>query len=201
MSRHAACEAPSFSCTVHAIDGRMRSGVTVPTKMWSTSWTVRPAISSARVAAANARSELSWPSATMRRSRMPVRVTIHSSEVSTIFSRSKFDRIRSGSALPVPTIVAPRSWLGLGIGVSQELLDVLVHALLHERGRRPETAPDGARGRASVPDEDHSVDPEQRRSAVLGVVELLPQAVERRLEHQRAQLRAQALADLPLEAA
>src|SRR2546426_12819972 len=39
---------------------------------------------------------------------MPVRVTIHSSEVSTIFSRSRLVRILSGRDEPVPAITALR---------------------------------------------------------------------------------------------
>jgi hypothetical protein len=37
---------------------------------------------------------------------MPVRDVIHSSDVSTIFARSAFVKIRSGMARPVPAIVA-----------------------------------------------------------------------------------------------
>ena len=44
----------------------------------------------------------------MRRSRMPVRVTIHSSDVSTIFSNSALVRIRSGTYEPVPMIETVR---------------------------------------------------------------------------------------------
>src|SRR5688572_7067778 len=195
MSRAAACEASSFRCTVQAIEGRMRSGVTVATKMWSTSWTSTPAASSAFFAASVARSEFSWPGATMRRSRMPVRVTIHSSDVSTIFSRSALDSTRSGRARPVPAMVAPRRGLGFGMGGSQQVEDVRVDALLDERRGGADRAADGARGRAAVADEDDAVDAEQWRAAVLGVVELLLQALERRAHEQRAQLRLQASAD------
>src|SRR5690606_38382515 len=44
--------------------------------------------------------------AAMRRSRMPVRVTIHSSEVSTIRSRSALVRTCSGSPAPHPVMAA-----------------------------------------------------------------------------------------------
>src|SRR5688500_15854630 len=43
----------------------------------------------------------------MRRSRMPVRVVIHSSVVSTIDSKSAFVTIRSGTAIPVDRKTAP----------------------------------------------------------------------------------------------
>ncbi len=43
---------------------------------------------------------------TKRRSRMPVRVRIHSSEVSTKFVNQSFGTTRSGTLLPVPMIAA-----------------------------------------------------------------------------------------------
>src|SRR5438270_7124866 len=46
------------------------------------------------------------PSDTMRRSRIPVRLVIHSSEVSTSFSRSALVSLFSGTALPQPVIAA-----------------------------------------------------------------------------------------------
>src|SRR5688572_22169205 len=194
MSSAAACEASSLRCTVQDIDGRMRSGVTVAMKMWSTSWTSRPAASSALRAASVAMSELSTPDSIMRRSRMPVRVTIHSSEVSTIFSRSAFDNTRSGRKLPVPAMVAPR--VALGMGGSQEVEDVRVHLLLDEGRGRADRAADGARRRAAVADEDDAVDAEQRRAAVLGVVELLLQALEGGPHEERAELRLEVATDL-----
>ena len=54
-------------------------------------------LSIARRAAFVARSEVNSSGAAMRRSLMPVRVVIHSSEVSTIFSRSALVRIFSGT--------------------------------------------------------------------------------------------------------
>ncbi len=48
---------------------------------------------------------VSWAAAT-RRSRIPVRETIHSSEVSTIRSRSAFVRTASGAYEPQPLIRA-----------------------------------------------------------------------------------------------
>src|SRR5258708_24031599 len=111
-----------------------------------------------------------------RRSRMPVRVTIHSSLVSTIFSRSALESTRSGSARPVPTMVAPRMRSSFGIDAPQQILDVRVHPLLDERGGAQHAAADGARGRAAVADQDDAVDAKQRRAPVLGGRELLAQA-------------------------
>ena len=58
---------------------------------------LRPATSIARrPATAAIEAVVSWAAAT-RRSRMPVRARIHSSDVSTIFSRSAFVRICEGA--------------------------------------------------------------------------------------------------------
>src|SRR5208282_2224440 len=43
----------------------------------------------------------------MRRSRMPVRVRIHSSLVSRVFSNSSLDSTRTGRQLPVPRRATP----------------------------------------------------------------------------------------------
>ena len=60
-----------------------------------------PAASSARPLAATASSS-SVSVVQMRRSLMPVRVKIHSSEVSRKRERSSFVTLRAGSAEPVP---------------------------------------------------------------------------------------------------
>ncbi len=62
------------------------------------------ACSIARRAASTARSDVHCQSAAMRRSLMPERETIHSSVVSTNFSRSAFVSTRSGTYEPVPTM-------------------------------------------------------------------------------------------------
>src|ERR1017187_7607946 len=62
------------------------------------------ACSIARRAASTARSDVHCQSAAMRRSLMPERDTIHSSVVSTSFSRSAFVSMRSGTYEPVPTM-------------------------------------------------------------------------------------------------
>src|SRR5690348_7130700 len=93
--------APRRSWIRHAVAGKMRSGVVVPSTTMSSSNALTPASANACWAARNARSPVVSPSAATRRSRMPVRVRIHSSLVSTIFSRSALVTTRSGSALPV----------------------------------------------------------------------------------------------------
>jgi hypothetical protein len=79
---------PSLSCTMLAVDGKIMSGVAVATMMRSTSPGVIPADAIASRAACVARSEVVSSSAAMCRWRMPVRVRIHSSLVSTRFARS-----------------------------------------------------------------------------------------------------------------
>ena len=74
---------PSVACTVTAVAGKVLSGVEVASTIRSIVGASTCASASAARAAAIARSEVSSPSAAMWRSRMPVRCTIHSSEVST----------------------------------------------------------------------------------------------------------------------
>ena len=65
-----------------------------------------PAAANARSDATAARSDAS--TCEMRRSFIPVRLVIHSSFVSTIFSRSAFESTVGGMAFPQPTISAFR---------------------------------------------------------------------------------------------
>jgi hypothetical protein len=88
--------APRRCCSRQAVDGKMRSGVVVPTTMSSISRMSTPAASRAARAARSARSDVVWPSAATWRWRMPVREWIHSSVVSTSFSSSALVRIFSG---------------------------------------------------------------------------------------------------------
>src|SRR3954449_7877883 len=76
--------------------------------MRSISSAVRPAVSSAWRAAVTDREVVLSSAPTMRRSLMPVRLVIHSSEVSTIRSRSALVSTRSGTAMPQPVIAALR---------------------------------------------------------------------------------------------
>ncbi len=80
------------------------SGVTVATISRSMSAPVTPASASAARAAGSARSESACSSVAMRRSRIPVRSMIHSSDVSTYFARSSFVITRSGTYVPRPVI-------------------------------------------------------------------------------------------------
>jgi hypothetical protein len=73
------------------------SGVVVPTTMKSMSFGVRPARSMAMSDASFARSDVATPGSTTCRSRIPVRCRIHSSLVSTIFSRSALVSSRGGT--------------------------------------------------------------------------------------------------------
>ena len=70
--------------------------IIVATTIRSTSAGARPASASARLAASTARSLVGWSSRALCRWRMPVRSTIHSSEVSTIFARSALVTTCSG---------------------------------------------------------------------------------------------------------
>src|SRR5262245_42165829 len=197
MSKATARVAPSFCWSVQAQEGRMRSGVVVATRMQSTWSAVSPAASSARWQATSARSDDACSGAAIRRSRIPVRSTIHSSEVSTMRSRSALVSRFSGTYIPVPVIVAPRIASGCGVMVRLDLLaNVLVHSLLHERGHGADRALECARTARPVADEAHAVDAEQRRRAVLLPVELVLEAHHRRAHEQHAQHRQHVLADV-----
>ena len=74
------------------------------TKTRSISSSDRPALATAALAALAARSEAFSLSSMIRRSRIPVRAVIHSSLVSTIFSRSKLVNTRSGTVVPMPSM-------------------------------------------------------------------------------------------------
>ena len=96
-SKPQALVAPILCCSRHAVLGNIMSGVVVPTTMKSMSAGVMPAWAIACSAASFARSEVATPGSTMWRSRIPVRCWIHSSLVSTIFSRSALVSTRGGT--------------------------------------------------------------------------------------------------------
>src|SRR5438477_318448 len=100
----AASVAPIASATSAAVEGNTMSGVTVATMTRSTSLPSTPACASASRAAGSARSESASSAAAIRRSRMPVRSTIHSSEVSTYCESSSFFTTRSGTLQPSPVM-------------------------------------------------------------------------------------------------
>ena len=87
---------PMPLCTLAAVAGKVRSGVAVATITASMSAPVRPVSASAARAAAVARSEVISPSAAKCRRSMPVRVRIHSSEVSRLAANSAFSTTRAG---------------------------------------------------------------------------------------------------------
>ena len=88
---------PSRCWTMFAVVGKAMSPVVVPTTIRSISPGSTWARSRACCEALTARSEVASLSSTTRRSRMPVRWTIHSSEVSTIRPSSSLVRMRVGA--------------------------------------------------------------------------------------------------------
>ena len=65
-------------------------------------------------------------------------------------------------------MVVPRMPSGRRVMIGPDLLaDVLVDALLHERGQRVDGAAERPRAAGTVPDEAHAVHAQQRRAAVL----------------------------------
>jgi len=98
---------PKSAPMKQAVDGKTISGVIVATTISSMSFGSSPAAAIALRAAAAPREAVVSPGPAMRRSRMPVRWTIHSSLVSTIVDRSALVRRFSGTEEPVPAMMAP----------------------------------------------------------------------------------------------
>ena len=96
MSKAKPPRMPIALCTLTAAEGKVWSGVAVATISASMSAPVSPPSASAARAAAVARSEVSSPSAAKCRRSMPVRVRIHSSEVSSVCANSAFSTTRAG---------------------------------------------------------------------------------------------------------
>ncbi len=112
MSRAEAFHASRRRWTTDAVEGITESPLQVAKRIRSTSFTDLPAAANARWAATAASSEVStW---LIRRSLIPVRVVIHSSEVSTSCSRSWLVRTLGGMHLPQPVISALRISLSSG---------------------------------------------------------------------------------------
>ena len=104
QSKAAAFFAPSFAWIRDEQAGTIWSGVTVPTTIRSRSSGRSFAAASARFPASYAMSDVASPSAAHRRSLIPVRWTIHSSDVSTIFSKYELGTTRAGTYEPVPAM-------------------------------------------------------------------------------------------------
>src|SRR5579871_2689001 len=94
---------PSRACTFVPIEGNVSSGVVVATTIKSRSLGARRAFSSARVAAFNARSEVSSPAATIWRRLIPVLSVIQASDVSNRLARSSLVTTFAGRYAPQPT--------------------------------------------------------------------------------------------------
>src|SRR5688572_3722356 len=186
---------PSFSCTRHATFGKMRSGVVVPTSTRSMSLGGTPAFSSAARPALDARSLVYSLSAAMCRSSMPVRDLIHSSLVSTIFSRSAFVRTRSGRYLPVP---AMREYI-LMRPILDELADLEWNALARFDDRRLDGVLERELIRGSVALQHDAVEADEAGSVVTARIDALAQPLERRLRHEPLDVAEEAAPELLLQ--
>ena len=100
--------APRASWMKQALAGKGMSGVIVQQIIRSRSLVPTPALSSALRAASMASVTVDSPLVQMWRSLIPVRVVIHSSDVSRIFSKSALVMTLSGTAEPMPVIIARR---------------------------------------------------------------------------------------------
>src|SRR6267378_1235199 len=177
----------------HAVEGNGRSPVTVPTMIWSSFSPWMPASRTARRAASVASAEAGVSGSEIRRSLIPVRVVIHSSEVSTIFSKSLFVRTRSGVQEPTPTmwtsragLIMPTSRAEASCGLRGQLVQILAdevgHARLGAPRRGADRVLDRARVAAAVRDDAGPVHAQKRRPTDLGVVHPPLQPSNRRLQ-------------------
>ena len=96
--------APMSAWIMAAVAGAIRSGDVVARMMKSMSAGVRPASAIALRAASAPRERVVPP---MRRSRIPVRSEIHSSDVSRVSESSSFVTTRSGRPIPQPVKRTP----------------------------------------------------------------------------------------------
>src|SRR5437867_3226375 len=193
---------------MQAVAGIGMSGVTVGQMMRSTPEAGIAADSSALSAARVANWDMNSSSPAMRRSRIPVRDAIHSSEVSTIFSRSAFVRTRSGRADPVPLMTAllssrviessdPRVRLrrerrGLRPGrghLENFVVDAVVDPVPHELLGHAHGVLDGTDGGPAVADDRRRTHPQERDPAVFGVIDLLAEVAEGRSRQDVPELR------------
>src|SRR5277367_961680 len=102
--------APMRSCTRQAVAGNIMSGVTLARTISSMSAGSVLVFASSALAASVARCELATSLSAMWRSRMPVRLRIHSSLVATTFSRSAFVSTFGGRKPATPVILAAMRW-------------------------------------------------------------------------------------------
>src|SRR5437773_694710 len=195
-SKAAASRAPRLSWMMQAVAGIGMSGVTVAQITRSTSRPGMPAAARASSAARVAKLDMYSCFSAMRRSEIPVRVVIHSFEVSTILSRSVLVSTLAGREEPVPRITArrpgwpmsvPRTQRGgvfhgrarLAHGQARDLVvDAIVDAVLQEVDRDAHRVLDGPGRRSAMADDGGSTDAEQGHASVFGVVHLLPEAAK-----------------------
>src|SRR5947209_2939980 len=184
-SNAAALRAPSWSWMMQALAGIGMSGVTDAQITRSRSPGPTPEARRASRAARLAKNDIGSSSRAIRRSRIPVRVVIQSSEVSTILSRSALVRILSGRHDPVPRMTARRPVRAmsfprrrgrgagdLGARLARRdprdlVVNPIVDAIPIEVEGYPHRVLDGARRRASVADDGGAAHAQKRHAAVL----------------------------------
>src|SRR5579872_1741437 len=190
MSRAPALTAPIAPWTIQLTDGKGMSPVTVAQITRSISLGSNPRLArSVRTAWVDSVAVVSSGPA-IRRSRIPVRCTIHSSEVSTIRSRSRFDRTASGTACAIPVTTALNVYLPTRTCAIRLLVRgfrFFGQILLHARSNRLDDFPfdrqlgpqqrvlDRLRRTPAMADRAQSVESKQRRTANLRVVHPLAQ--------------------------
>src|SRR5664280_3341131 len=198
MSKHVAFLMPSAGWMIADVAGIGCSTVAVASTSSSISSGSTPASAIARLPASTAIVATLSPSLTTWRSRMPVRETIHSSEVSTILSKSLLVKIFSGRQVPKPAMRAVSACRSCTL----DPLRCVAGAKLADLGF--DVADDPARGvsvgeadgvpdricaRARVAHQARPAHAEQRRPPVLGVVRLALEGREHAFRQQHADRR------------
>src|SRR6476660_5089420 len=178
---------PRSAWMVTAVAGKVWSGVEVARTMRSISSGFRPASSSAARAAAVPMVEVSSPLAAIRRSLMPVRVTINSSVVSTTLAKTSLVKMRFCKYPPHPLTTVRNTLTGnYSRGVSRRTikLELGVEAsniggkALHHAARRHVVGGVDGGGEArcvgpAVALHDNAVQPEENAAVQLARVHLL----------------------------
>ena len=164
MSNAAARSAPSRACRSQAVEGSSRSGVAVASTIASMSWGVRPAWSSALTLASQLSMATDWSGRAMWRSRMPVRSTIHWSEVSSMRVRSALVSTPGGTATPTLSHFrdgSPGHAVAPCFALGELRPDVPTQIDLDRLDRHPNGVLDGICGGGPVTDDGNAFYPQQ----------------------------------------
>src|SRR5512136_1966881 len=179
MSKQVAFFTPSAGWMIVAVDGIGCSTVAVARIISSISSGVTPASAMARFPASIARVDTLSSGPTTWRSRIPVRDMIHSSDVSTMRSKSLLVRTFSGKQVPRPAIRAVSVCWSCTLHLLRTLAGMQLRDLRLDVGdytagcvgvSEAHSVLDRLRAGAAVSHQARPLDTEERGTTVLGVV-------------------------------